>query len=350
MAFINNNLLTQAHQESAYETAYQDDVLNRYISIQDNHRHSIFTLHQKVMDLLTSQLDARLQECTSVVVFGSYARLDASRQSDFDNLVLTTSERETSAKEVSNVLNRILADLSIPLPNPNGVFSGGVYAVSGIEDGIGGVKDDYKCMSRRLLLLLESRPIFGVGVHNSVVENLVTLYGRDVGDDPRKNYVFLLNDLIRYFRTICVNYHHTMETETDHWPVRNIKLRHSRLVMYASLVAMLGVLSTYREKDKNDRLREFIRLTPLQRLHRAYLEVGDTGFYKVAGSYDVFLCFMNDPEARASLKSLPYAQRYKSRDFAVLKANSDALASELSRFFLDRRGLWSDRFYEYLLM
>ncbi|MGH9890615.1 MAG: hypothetical protein ACREA0_01250, partial [bacterium] len=80
------------------------------------------------------------------------------------------------------------------------------------------------------------------------------------------------------------------------------------------------------------------------------LEVGDTGFYKVAGSYDVFLCFMNDPEARASLKSLHYAQRYKSRDFAVLKANSDALASELSRFFLDRRGLWSDRFYEYLLM
>lgn len=205
-------------------------------------------------------------------------------------------------------------------------------------------------MSRRLLLLLESRPIFGSAVHDNVVERLVTLYGRDVEDDPRKNYVFLLNDLIRYFRTICVNYHHTKETEAEKWPIRNIKLRHSRLVMYASLVAMLGVLSTYREKDKNKRLCEFIRLTPLQRLHRAYLEVGDTGFYKVAGSYDVFLGFMNDPEARASLNSLRYEDRYQSRDFAVLKANSDALASELSRFFLDRRGVWSDRFYEYLLM
>ena len=136
-------------------------------------------------------------------------------------------------------------------------------------------------------------------MHGDVVERLVKLYGRDVEGDPRKNYVFLLNDLIRYFRTICVNYHHAKETEVEKWPTRNIKLRHSRLVMYVSLVAMLGVLSTYREEDKNERLCEFLRLTPLQRLHRAYLEVGDTGFYKVAGSYDVFLGFMNDPKARA---------------------------------------------------
>lgn len=349
MPFINNNLLTQAHNESSYETAYQADVLSRYASIQDNHHHSTSIL-DKLTAALTSQLDPKQHELTSVVVFGSYARLDASPQSDFDNLVLTTSERPASTNEASGVLSTVLAGLSIPPPNARGVFSGGDYRVSGIEVGIGGVKDDYNSMSRRLLLLLESRPIFGSAVHDNVVERLVTLYGRDVEDDPRKNYVFLLNDLIRYFRTICVNYHHTKETEAEKWPIRNIKLRHSRLVMYASLVAMLGVLSTYREKDKNKRLCEFIRLTPLQRLHRAYLEVGDTGFYKVAGSYDVFLGFMNDPEARASLNSLQYEDRYQSRDFAVLKANSDALASELSRFFLDRRGVWSDRFYEYLLM
>jgi predicted nucleotidyltransferase len=310
---------------------------------------SISTLH-KLEAELTSQLNAKRHEFTSVVVFGSYARLDASPQSDLDNLVLTTSDAQTSAEEASTVLKMLLTALDIPLPNAKGVFGGGVYAASRLEDGIGGVEDNYNGMSRRLLLLLESRPIFGSGVHHSVVDGLVRLYGRDVVNDPRKNYVFLLNDLIRYFRTICVNYHYTKETEADKWPIRNIKLRHSRLVMYASLVAMLGVLSTYREKDKNERLCEFIRLTPLQRLHRAYLEVGDTGFYKVAGSYDVFLGFMNDSKARAGLNKLEYTQRYQSRDFAVLKANSDALASELSRFFLDRRGLWSDRFFEYLLM
>lgn len=140
MPFINNNLLTRAHQQSAYETAYQNDVLDRYTSIRENHRHSISTL-QTVTASLTSH-DPPLQECTSVVVFGSYARRDASRESDFDNLVLTTSEQETSAKEVSNVLNKILADLNIPLPNPNGVFGGAVYAISRIHEGIGGVKDD----------------------------------------------------------------------------------------------------------------------------------------------------------------------------------------------------------------
>ncbi|MGQ0594750.1 MAG: nucleotidyltransferase domain-containing protein [Gammaproteobacteria bacterium] len=301
----------------------------------------------KLTTALTSQLDSKQYEHTSVVVFGSYARLDASPQSDLDNLVLTTSEQPASTNDASGVLSTVLADLSIPPPNARGVFSGGAYDASSLGNEIGGVKDDYNSMSRRLLLLLESRPIFGPAVHGDVVERLVRLYGGDVEEDPRKNYVFLLNDVIRYFRTICVNYQHTKLTEVEKWPIRNIKLRHSRLVMYASLVAMLGVLSTYREKDKNERLCEFIRLTPLQRLHRAYLEVGDTGFYKVAGSYDVFLGFMNDPEARTRLQ---YKDRYQSRDFAVLKANSDALASELCRFFLDRRGLWSDRFYEYLLM
>jgi predicted nucleotidyltransferase len=251
MPFINNNLLTRAHKEPAYDSVYQADVLTRYTAIQRNHDHSTSIL-DKLATALTSQLDSKQHERTSVVVFGSYGRRDASPQPDLDNVVLTTSERPASTNDASSVLSTVLAELSIPPPNARGVFSGSAYDASSLENEIGGVKDDYNSMSRRLLLLLESRPIFGPAVHGGVVERLVRLYGGDVEEDPRKNYVFLLNDVIRYFRTICVNYQHTKLTEVEKWPIRNIKLRHSCLVMYASLVAMLGVLSTIERRTRTN--------------------------------------------------------------------------------------------------
>ena len=346
MSYINNNLLTQAHMDSAYGSVYEEEVIKRYKNIRENSEYSNKNLG-RLRDKLNEKFNGLNIADTSIIIFGSYARLDASRESDLDHLIVPKGA--LSEASAIQVLEEVMNELAIHKPNPDGVFSGAIDEEK-ITKSIGSKDDSYNDMSRRLLFLLESRPILGADLHARIVDRLVEEYARDVAKDPRKNYVYLLNDLIRYFRTICVNYAYTKQEDSQKWPLRNIKLRHSRVIMYASLIAMLGVLSTYRDYDKNDRLREFIKLTPLQRLHRAYLEVGDTGFYKVAGNYDVFLGFMNDKEVRASLKGLNYQDRYESREFAILKANSDALAAEISRFIFDRRGVWSDRFYEYLLL
>ena len=342
--YINDNILTASGD---FDSDFRSDVLAKYSTINKNcifSRRRIVTIRES----LEQKLRNEKQTETSVVAFGSYARLDASELSDLDYLIVTR-DRQLSHDRWQHHVKDVIEASGIPLPNQQGVFQG-VVSFDELCSDIGGKSDGYDQLSRRLLHVLESRSLWGDEAYQRNIGDLLELYGADVSGDSRKNYVFLLNDLIRYFRTVCVNYAHTKSAEPTKWPIRNLKLRHSRVVMYVSLVAMLGVLSVYRGQDKNDKLRELIRLTPLERLFYAYRETGDTGFYKVAGCYDVFLRFLNTRKTRATLRGLVYEERYQNDDFSVLKATSDALAAELTRFIFDRRGVWSDRFYEYLLL
>ncbi len=82
-------------------------------------------------------------------------------------------------------------------------------------------------------MLLESRFVFNEKRYGKVLDQIVYNYSDDVINQNNKNFVFLLNDVIRYFRSICVNYQYTKAgTEWGKWPLRNIKLRHSRVLMY----------------------------------------------------------------------------------------------------------------------
>lgn len=115
---------------------------------------------------------------------------------------------------------------------------------------------------------------------------------------------------------------------------------------------LLGECSRER-KDKVAWLTASLKLTPLERIAWVYAAHGDTSFFRIAGFYNTFLDRMNDPEVRKALHTesttLTYENRYKSPHYAPLKANSDALVAELLRFVLERRGEWTERFFEYLL-
>ncbi|WP_206542723.1 hypothetical protein, partial [Sphingomonas endophytica] len=161
----------------------------------------------------------------------------------------------------------------------------------------------------------------------------------------------LLNDVIRYFRAICVNYQYTTtETADGKWPIRNLKLRHSRVLMYFSMVAAIGSLSRVHDEQKIKALKEFVTMPPLMRLFVAYRISDDGAFYKVAGYYNTFLALLSKPETRREIYGLDYKVRYGSDVFSQLKANSDALSSELLRFYEARRRVWDDRFFEYMLL
>src|SRR5579872_4715569 len=162
---------------------------------------------------------------TCVAVCGSYARLEASESSDLDVLIIT--QGNTNCGRMRKHLEQELSSLRLPLPNQRGVFASDCEE----EDLLalaGSPKETYETLSRRLLLLLESRPLLASAAYDKLVRRIVLTYAKDVKEDATKNFVYLLNDLIRYFRTICVNYQHSKDTEWGKWPIRNIKLRHSR--------------------------------------------------------------------------------------------------------------------------
>lgn len=75
-------------------------------------------------------------------------------------------------------------------------------------------------------------------------------------DGRRLRYVFLLNDLVRYFRTVCVNNQATSIREPHKRAIRNAKLRHSRIVMYCGLLFALARASGMRDADSRGWLGE----------------------------------------------------------------------------------------------
>lgn len=327
---------------------FETSVLARYAGFRENRNYSEDIL-QKLTDELLSFEESTPDRVVTVAVCGSFGRLEASKLSDLDFILISRGDGDGG--KLRNAIKDIMRDLGLPDPDPNpkGVFATDAEADDMLNE-IGSKKESYDDRSRRLLMLLESRCVFRQAGYDELVSKLVDEYARDVLINPEKNFVYLLNDLIRYFRTICVNYQYAKDDEWGKWPIRNIKLRHSRVLMYFSLLACLGELSKPQSKDKVTKLRKYIKLTPIERVFQIYKDNNDAMFYRFAGAYDVFLRHISDPSIRKKLMDLEYNDRYKEGAFADLKANSDALAAEIVRFIFARRGSWSDRFYEYLLI
>jgi hypothetical protein len=329
------------------------------------------------LDRIRQSLHAELGEpergkSPLIAVSGSFGRLEASSNSDVDCMIVypgTPPEEAKAFRErVYAVLNSITVrtrggdECALPLSNPKGVFAGDA-------DGhdlcvkIGSRDEAYDNISRRVLLLLESQALWNDAYFDELRSLLTEHYARDVAEDETKHFVLLINDLIRYFRTICVNYHAVKGDEPDKWPIRNIKLRHSRIVMYTSLLFCLGELSKFtygqpgrRRSDDGDPpnkvslLAKFIKMPPLERFVHLYEDNGDDNLFRLLSLYNNFLDVLADKGSRDELFNLPYEQRYESTSFAALKANSDSFAAEIMRFLFARRGAWSDRFYEYMIL
>ncbi len=295
----------------------------------------------------------------TLAVAVSLGRMDAAADVSDCDLLVVLSDAALKSKSKANATHErvwnVLKPLNLEPPKPAGTFS----RPTSIEQlcdkkNIGAANEDMHTFAKRLLLLLETQPVYRPDGYQVVVDAVVKSYAEEyVAKDPRKEWGFLINDLIRYFRSLCVNYQWDFENEHGKWPLRNIKLRHSRLIMYGGLLMLLGECSRERE-DKVTWLENRLNLTPLERIALVYSANQDTNFFRLAGFYDTFLGMLSKPEVRDELNGEQvqpgsYANRYQMRNYAILKANSDGLVAELIRFLLGRRGVWSERFFEYLL-
>jgi hypothetical protein len=214
------------------------------------------------------------------------------------------------------------------------------------------VVEEPALFGKRFQLLLDTRPVFGTGAYHRLVRVVLDRYAAGfVADDPHKEWVYLLNDLVRYFRSLCLECQWDFSTGNEGWYIRNAKLRHSRVVMYAGLLFLLGACSQER-RDKVGWLLRHLDKTPLERLEWVYEHHGDPHFPRIATAYDRFLACLEVPANRAALIAaappVPPVPEVPPL-YAELHAGSRQLLAELLRFVLARRGEWSEGFFEYLL-
>jgi len=335
--------------------------IDRYVAAKTNWSESKEFI-QKIRECLTNaEVDPLV---STIAAAGSIGRMEASPGvSDADLIIVLSDEVEPEsdkAKQIHESVWKLLEPLKLEKPKQTGVFAIPTTKKQLISD-VGKSSEGYEIFGKRLLLVLETQPVFNDQNYTDLINSIVDRYAdKYVKNDSKKEWTLLLNDLIRYFRSLAVNYQWDFDNEVEKWAIRNIKLRHSRLVMYSGLLMLLGEASKERS-DKVFRLKEQLKMTPLERIAWVYEQNTDWNFYKVLGPYNVFLSRLSKPEVRKSLNFNPgdlepknggknsYDQRYSNEEFSNLKANSDGLVSELLRFVLARRGGWTERFFEYLI-
>ena len=159
--------------------------------------------------------------------------------------------------------NVIEHDLGLRLPAPRGVF----YKPLQVEEiyQIGGQDDRNDTLTRRMLLLLEGEWLFNRSGFDYVRRELLEQY---LYDRPQEDKIclFLLNDIIRYWRTICTDLEHKIRIQGKPRAIRVIKLRFSRMLLYISGVLTIGNGHGLCYEDKIRRLSALFEQYPIKRI------------------------------------------------------------------------------------
>ncbi len=297
---------------------------------------------------LNARLNSLFQDddSFSVIVAGSYGRMDAHDKSDLDFMIVHNGHLTDDQAKV-DIVRSVAEELRIGAPNPEGAFSRPIH-IDKMLNTIGSREDDLNSTAQRLLILMEGRAIYNRALFDVIVTSILDYYLKYVREEPDKEALVLLNDLIKYFRNICINVEFSFWQDESKWGIRGVKLRHSRILIYAGLLLLILTSSKHR-RNKIDFLKKHIHASPIDKLYVAYEENGDGNFERIIATYNIFLSKLIRDDVRDELKCLEYADRFACNSYAELKANSEFLQSELTRFILENRANWTSKAFEYLV-
>ena len=256
---------------------------------------------------LRALLDVADKLCTDkacVYVTGSFGRRETSQYSDLDLFIAGygTSEKPALSRLDEILVKADLIDATRKLNIPE--FSGdGAYlkhhTVAELLQMLGTPHDDVSnTFTARLLLFLESAPLIGSAVYKRITDDVIAEYWGDY-EDHKNDFIpaFLANDVLRMWRTFCVNYEARTEREPEQERAKrrltNYKLKHSRLLTcYSALLYLLTVFSKTGTVSPLD-AAGMISLTPTQRLEwmlsQPELAAAHTKISELLDRYEKFL-------------------------------------------------------------
>ena len=255
----------------------------------------------------------------SLVVFGSLARKEYTSGSDIDWTFLVDGRANS---EYLDIMLNFKNELSEKLKGPGrGDTFGGLAFSHDIIHNIGGNEDTNKNTTQRILLLLESLSISNHDLEDSAHERVIKgILNRYISEDRKakggeiKVPRFLLNDIVRYWRTIAVDFgHKRRQRQWEGAALRNIKLRMSRKLIYVSgLVACFACeinnsrISYKHNEDMIEYLYRLLLLSPLEILSVIFLSYDQLYLPAkvVMDNYDKFLELLDDKEKRERLEKL----------------------------------------------
>ncbi len=215
----------------------------------------------------------------SVYATGSFGRGEAGADSDLDLFITAKQEEGASDKPLSRLSEIVLKanliqaidDLKLPEFDGDGEYLR-CYTNFELVKNLGKPDDDaINTFTARLLLLMESKRLIGEEIYSEVIDDVIAAYWRDYQDHKNEfSPSFLVNDILRLWRTFCVNYEARTKTspreEKNKRRVKNYKLKHSRmLTCYSAILNLLSVHGSQGTVHPDD-FKAIVGRTPTERL------------------------------------------------------------------------------------
>lgn len=257
-------------------------------------------------------------ECANfcLVANGSLARKELTQLSDFDAHVITDATvGESDIAVAKNLWNTAKNASGLCEPGTTSTFSPeSVCSINRIVENIGGINDDNIKLTQRMLIILESIPIGYKPTYDSICYTIISRYISESITNHQMG-LFLLNDIIRYYRTICVDFEFKTTEEGKNWGLRNIKLVYSRKLIYFAGVLMCAELAQRSWKQKREFCLAMIAKTPVERI----LHILGPDSLNALELYNNFLIQVSNKNNRKELESVTAEKRNDSDIFVNLK-------------------------------
>lgn len=260
-----------------------------------------------------------------MVVTGSYGRYEAHEESDLDYFALYDQSASIIAvDQFADRMKDIVATVIGIAPGIDGPW-GAATAVNGIDTEIGGNTESNFSFTRRALFLLEGRC---VGPNDIFLRGRETLLNRYIGENISDHQLglFLLNDVIRFYRTMCVDFEYKTVEQKKSWGLNNIKLVFSRKLLYFSGILVAAEMYQKTYSQKRDSTLTLLEMSPIDRIAKICGHSADNAFRL----YNEFLGCLQDPVFREMAKAVS-VERPHPDEFRKLKNASHHFSMALSQ-------------------
>lgn len=208
--------------------------------------------------------------CICIYACGSMGRLEMTDSSDLD-LFFVTENNDPQCTPISNLdkynffsaLYNVNSKLKYQDPSKGGMY----WEFTPKENllDIGSRQEDYNnSFTARMLLLLESKPLYNENAYRKIVKETIDRYFCDYADYPDEFYpLFLMNDILRYWYTLTLNYEYRRDDKDDpnkrYW--KRLKLKYARLITCYSMLACM-----YHKNISPEYVQKCVEMTPFERL------------------------------------------------------------------------------------
>jgi hypothetical protein len=278
----------------------------------------------------TARLDDTRAD-VSVVLFGSWGRRELTEHSDDDWLLLVQREGEAEAELAA--VREVLGG-GTRAPGEQATF-GVASSAENLVEHIGLDDDHNRNLTQRMLLMLESVPVAGDEIHRRCWLAVLDRYLAESRRDHRPPR-FFLNDVIRYWRTIAVDFAGKHRDDDTKWGLRNAKLRTSRKLLFAGGLVPILRCTALKRDDVRAFLCAQLALPATDRLADAFLaaEQVDAGV-RCLGAYDRWIGMAADAGVRAELSALDRSTALDSTTFVEVRRLAGELQNGLNALLFE---------------